>query len=397
VKRILFVDDEQAVLDGMRRMLRAEQHRWEMRFVTSGEAALRLCETTPVDVVVSDIRMPGMDGVTLLGHVKRLYPDAARLILSGYAEMELASRAVGVAYRVISKPCDGMALRAMIERMCVLQDALSTPQIRRVIGSIGTLPSHSKTCRELAQAVQDPATSLAQIAEIVGRDVAMSAKVLQLANAGFFGLAQSVTSLDQAVAYLGMNTISNLVLASESFQIFHPDGRIPAAFYDSIQKHAHAAALIAGSLPLDRKGREIAIMAALLHDIGTLALASRMPGQMSAILALMNDRGCMQYEAETELLGTTHAEVGAYLLGLWGIDHLIVEAIAHHHHPNRVGHDGLDCAAAVYLANLLAHEIDAHPGDLSGDELREIDRDHLEQLGIWREFPRFRADAVSRV
>jgi HD-like signal output (HDOD) protein len=225
--------------------------------------------------------------------------------------------------------------------------------------------------------------------------MAMSAKVLQLANCGFFGLAQSVTTLDRAVAHLGMNTIANLALASETFQAFKPDPRIPETFRESMQRRALDTAKVAGSLPIDRNIREHTLIAALLCDIGTLILASRMPDEFCRVLSVMRERGCEQFEAEEEVLGITHAEIGAYLLGLWGIANPAVEAIAHHHRPTRIAHEGLDCSAAVYLAELLVREIEAHPDDPLGEELSDPERAQMSALGLLDKFPEYKAAAID--
>jgi HD-like signal output (HDOD) protein len=341
------------------------------------------------------MRMPGMDGATLLGHIRDLYPSTARLILSGYAEVKLATRAVAVAYRVLSKPCNGPELQATIERVCTLQDIFCTPEIRRIIGTIGELPSLSRAYEALAQAVHDPAASVSDVANIIEQDIAMSAKVLQLVNSGFFGLAQKVTSLLSAVSFLGMDTIQNLALASDTFRVFVPDTRIPKTFCEATQESTRRVALIARTLPLSKTVRDVTVMAALLHNVGTLVLASKMPDEFCDVLSLTQERGCAQIEAEEQLLGISHAEIGAYLLGLWGINSLAVEAIAHHHHPTRIPHSGLDSSAALYVASLLAHEIDAHPNDPQGIELSESDRDCLQTLGALQQFPAFRARALE--
>ncbi len=395
MKRILFVDDESKILDGIRRMLHADRGRWEMQFVTGGEDALRACEAGSFDVVVSDMRMPGMDGATLLGHIRDRFPGTARIILSGYSEVALATRAVPVAHRFLTKPCNATQLQAAIERVCTLQDILCTPEIRRVVGTIGELPSLSTTYAALAQAVRDPDTSVRRVADIIEQDVAMAAKVLQLVNSAFFGLAQRVTSLQNAVTYLGMEAIKNLALASETFRIFVPDARIAQSVCESIQGHAHRTAAIAGVLPGDRKTREVTVVAALLHDIGRLVLACKMPDTFCAALALANERGCHHFEAEEELLGISHAEIGAYLLGLWGIPSLAVEAIAHHHRPTRIPHSGFDSSVAVYVADLLAHELDAHPQDAAGSEIGQADRACLETLGVWPQFGELRVLALQ--
>jgi HD-like signal output (HDOD) protein/CheY-like chemotaxis protein len=395
VKRILFVDDESSILDGIRRSLYADRGRWDMRFVVGGEAALHACETDSFDVVVSDMRMPGMDGATLLGHIRDRFPNTARMILSGFSDAALATRAVSVAHRFLAKPCVASELHAAIERVCAMQDLLSSPELRKIVGAVGELPSLSTTYTDLTRAVRDPNKSIGQVAEIIERDIAMSAKVLQLANSAFFGLARRVTSLHSAVSCLGMETIRNLALTSEVFRVFLPDSRIPQSICDSIQRHAMRTAAIAAALPVERGTRDITAVAALLHDIGSLFLASAMPEEFSAILSLASMRGCKSFEAEEELLGTSHAEIGAYLLGLWGIPGVAVEAIAHHHHPTRIPHATLDCTLAIYVADFLADELEDHPKGAKGFEIAESDRVCLELLGVLDKIPEFRELALQ--
>ena len=395
MKRILFVDDEKNILDGVRRMLHAARNRWEMEFVTSGDAALLASKERAFDVVVTDLRMPGMDGAELLGHIRDQFPGTARIILSGYSEAALAARAAPVAYRVLGKPCNAKELADTIERVCTLQDVLCTPALRQIIGTITELPSWSSAYAALSAALRNASTPIADVVEIVQQDVAMSAKILQLVNSGFFGLQQGATTLEQAVNYLGLDKLRTLALYSETFRVFVPDARIPDSFGRSAAQHSQRTAVIAGALPLAPELRERAFLAGLLHDVGKLVLASTMPDAFCAVLAKMSDQGTTQADAEEELLGISHAEIGAYLLGLWGIHDMVVEAIAHHHHPTRIHHAGLDCSGAVYVANLLAHELQIHPDDTQGAELGAADRKELEVLGVLQQFSSFRVRALE--
>ncbi len=317
MKRILFVDDEVRVLDALRRMLHADRTRWDMQFALGGEAALCLCEERSFDVVVSDMRMPGMDGVTLLSHIRDRFPNSARIVLSGYSEAALATRAASVAHRYLPKPSEASEIRSTIEQVCALQDLITAPEIRKIVGTVSQLPSLSSTYHCLTKAVADPNTSIDQVAIIIQQDIAMSAKVLQLANSAFFGLAHKVASLSSAVSYLGMETIKSLALVSEAFRVFVPNSCIPASFCDAVQRHASLTAAIAGRLPVEKSMRDTVAIAALLHDIGSLFLASVLPNEFSSIQSLARQRGCMPFQVEEELLGTSHAEIGAYLLGLW--------------------------------------------------------------------------------
>ncbi len=395
MKRILFVDDESNILDGIRRMLHADRKRWQIEFAVGGEIALQKCEANSFDVVVSDMRMPGMDGATLLGHIRDRFPNTVRIVLSGYAEGALTTRVINVAHRFLNKPCNATDLQTTIERVCTLQDLLCTPEIRRVIGSVGELPCLSSTYISLTQAVQDPDTSIEKVAGIIEQDLAMSAKILQLVNSAFFGLAQKVTSLQNAVVHLGMETIKNLALASETFRVFSADSSIPPSVYEDIQQHSHRTAAIACKLPVEAKDRDVTALAALLHDVGRLVLASKMPDQYHAIVSRTRERKCEPFEAEEELLQTSHAEIGAYLLGLWGIPNLVIEAIAHHHHPTRIPHSCFDSSVAIYVADLLANEPEAHTLDSTGPELQESDRACLETLGILPRLGEFRELATQ--
>jgi HD-like signal output (HDOD) protein len=394
LKRILFVDDENKILDGLKRMLHANRRDWDMQFAIGGEAALRACEAASFDVVVSDMRMPGMDGATLLGHIRDRFPGTARIILSGHSEITSVTRSVHVAHRFLAKPCNAVELRSTIRRVCTLQEVLCTPEIRKVVGTIGELPSLSRTYTALTEALSRPDTSISEVADIVAHDVAMSAKVLQLVNSAFFGLAQNATTVQSAASFLGMETIKNLALVSETFKVFVPDARVPPSVFEAIQGQAQRTAAIALVLPADPKTREVTVLAALLHDVGRIVLASKMPAEFCAVLELTRERGCEPFQAEEEILGTSHAEIGAYLLGLWGLPNLAVEAIAHHHHPDRIPHSGFDNSVALYLAGLLAYELDVHPQDEAGAELREFDRACLERLGLLSQFAEFRQTAI---
>jgi HD-like signal output (HDOD) protein len=390
VKRILFVDDESNILDGLRRMLHAERKRWDMEFALGGEAALQACQAHSFDVVVSDMRMPGMDGAALLSQIRESYPNTARVVLSGHSESEMTNRSLPVAHRFLAKPCNASDLQSTIEALCTLQDLLSTDEIRRVVGAIGELPSLSGSYACLMQAVNNPDSGIDDVAKILQRDMAMSAKVLQLVNSAFFGLARNETSLRNAASFLGMETIKNLALTSEVFRVFVPDPTIPMSVCESIQQHAQRTAAIVAKLPLDRKTRDVTVLSALLHDIGRLALASKMPDKFCAVLALAKERGIEDFEAEEEILGTSHAEVGSYLLGLWGIPNLAVEAIAHHHRPTRVPHTGFDTSAAVYVADLLDRELDTQPKNHNEFKLSDYDRDCLDHLGLLPVLSEFR-------
>ncbi len=170
MKRILFVDDEQQILDGMRNMLRKNRHVWEMVFVSSGEAALAEMAERPFDVIISDMRMPHMDGAALLAIVRERFPRTARFVLSGQADHEAVYRALQYTQQFLSKPCDPQELLNVVQRTCAFQDIVAHEDVRQAVGKLGQLPSASTLYLQLCEALDDPETPSQRIAEIVGQD-----------------------------------------------------------------------------------------------------------------------------------------------------------------------------------------------------------------------------------
>ena len=356
MKRILFVDDEVNILDGLQRMLRPQRSEWEMTFAAGAEAALAFMERTSFDVIVSDMRMPGMDGATLLNIVREKHPAVLRFILSGYTELQASLRAVPVAHQFLLKPCDPEALRSAIERATSLMEMLNSKMLTSLVGSMQDLPSMPRTYSELRRALANPEVSIDQIVEIVEQDVAISAKILQLVNSAFFGITRDVTQIKTAVSYLGINILQTLVLSAEVFRTFHPKKAIPGFSIEQFHLHSQFAARIAAAIPFKQEMPGAVVVSALLHDVGKLVIAERSPEHLSRALRGAQDENRPLYSVEEELIGVSHAEVGAYLLSLWGLPYPIVEAVAHHHHPERVPREKLDMITIVYSANLLAHQ-----------------------------------------
>ena len=393
MRRVLFVDDEPRILEGLRRMLRPQRNEWEMAFAPGGEAALALMEASPFDVIVSDMRMPGIDGAALLCRVRDQYPQVVRIVLSGHTEISTALRVVPLAHQFLAKPCDAEMLRVAIERACHLRALLSDDSIRRTVTALGDLPSLPRTYEALTQALADPDTSLQKVAKIIEQDVGISAKVLQLVNSAFFGIAHSMTNIQGAVSYLGINTLKNLVLSVEIFRAFKPKRDLPGFSLEELQHHAQLTAQIAGRLPVPKHLADIAVVAAMLHDVGKLILAWKLSDHFQKMLAEALEAHCPAFKMEERESGFSHAEIGAYLLGLWGLPYTVVEAVALHHGPNRVPHQNFDTISAVYVANLLAHELDESPRAGPAVYVLENYQEELTTLGVWEKIPEWRAMA----
>ena len=189
-----------------------------MEFLSSGAAALASLAKVPADVIVSDMRMPGMDGWQLLAEVKKHYPQTVRLVLSGHADPSSVMLAVGTAQLYLAKPCESGSLKAAIVQTQMLRQLLSSDRLALLVGEVGMLPSAPTAFQEILACLQNPAASLTDAAQIIGRDVAMTANIMKLVNSAFFGSRRPITTIDRAVAYLGMDTLGALVLGHSVFQ-----------------------------------------------------------------------------------------------------------------------------------------------------------------------------------
>jgi HD-like signal output (HDOD) protein/CheY-like chemotaxis protein len=385
------VDDEPKILEGMKRMLHRYRQEWGMTFASGGQEALELMQNAPFDVVVSDMRMPGMDGATLLGRVKARYPHTVRIVLSGHAELEATLRVVPIAHQFLCKPCEPGRLREIITRACNLHALMADATLQKTVGAIDTLPALPGVYTELVAVMAAPEACLDDVTAIVARDAGITAKILQLVNSSFFGVARSIDSLRDATSYLGLNMIRDLTLSMEVFRAFDGTRRPPGFSIEERQAHATLTGRIARKLLSDKSLAESAFLAAMLHDVGALILATASPEDYERSLSAATQRGQPVHTLEKELSGVSHAEVGAYLLDLWGLPYPIVEAVANHHHPSRVNHETFDVLGAVHVSDALSHELSASPSSTPP----ELDLDYLDALGVLQRLPEWREIAAA--
>ncbi|MEM9365608.1 MAG: response regulator [Planctomycetota bacterium] len=356
IPHVLFVDDEPHVLSGLRRMLRPQRSKWRMNFASTGKEALDVVESDPVDVIVSDMRMPGMDGSELLQRIADEHPSTVRLVLSGQSDHERVMRVIGPAHQFLSKPCESDVLINTIERVRSLCDQLGNESLRGVVARMECMPSLPGLYRALVSELQSDGVSLDRVAALIAEDMAMSAKVLQLVNSSFFGIPVPVACPKQAVAMLGLSLLRPLALMAGVFVEY--GGKASAYSLEDAVDHGLAVATlarrIAAEVGLPTREIDAAYIAGMMHDVGKTVLAINLPDVYQAILQDTQSESIPFWEAESQQLGTTHAEIGAHLLTLWGMPHGIVEAVAYHHSPSSAPHPQtrkLDALAMVHMAD----------------------------------------------
>ena len=391
--RILFVDDEEPVLNGLRTRLYRQNGRWTMMFVESGARAIAQLEREAFDVIVTDMRMPEMDGAELLQSVSERWPQTIRIVLSGYAESQQALRLVPIAHQYLSKPCDAQRLVSATDACLHLYALLPHPELRALVGRVRTLPAMPRVYSKLRIAISRDNVDVQEIAKLLAMDPVMAAKVLQMANSAFFRLARPTVNIDKAVSYLGVAVIRSLVTSPSVFAPWPDRGPSTLVNFEELQLHAHVAGAAAQALATPALLGDEALLAGLLHNIGYWILAHECPERLANAVETAVAERIPLYEAEARVLGASHAQIGAYLLGLWGLPQSIVEAVAHHHAPHSVPQSTFEPLAALAVANALLPTDDASAFGVALVRGLKVDSTFLSGLNA----PFDWAEAVQRV
>lgn len=388
-KRILFVDDEKNILQGLKRMLREMRRSWKMTFVEGGEEALAVLKEEMFDIIVTDMRMPGMDGLELLETVKAAYPHMSRVILSGHTDQMQVLKSTRIAHQFLAKPCDVEVLKACIVNLCDVQNLFGAKPLKKLIGNLSALPSLPSAYTAIMEEINSPNGSMKRVGKIIGQDLAMTTKILHLVNSAFFGLPRKITDPCDAAGLLGIDIIRSLVVAIGVFSQFNKEGMahfvLDELFAHCILTGSHAMK-IARAESLEREMVDSICMAGLLHDIGKLVFAQNFAVKYDDLLKTVEHGETELFEAERQVLGASHAEVGGYLLGLWGFSPKACNAVVFHHDPSRFGDVVF---GAVYAADLFAHQC---CNDLAKSAvLPEGDKAVLSRMGLLPQFESWQA------
>ncbi len=376
---ILFVDDDEMVLQGLRRSLGEYSDTWKTDFSSNPNDALDKLAKESFDAIVTDMHMPIMDGAQLLELVSKSNPDVMRFVLSGNVTEEQVMRSADLVHQMIPKPSDMEHIYAIVERSCRLRDMLTDPILLKLITGIKTLPSVPVLYNRLMNELESPNSSTQSVGRIISQDAAMTAKILQLVNSAFFGLSDNISSPQRAVIILGLNTVKALVLGIHIFSEYQDQKDLPVSI-DVLWKHSmlvsNLAFKIAKSLQMSSLVQENARVSGLLHDIGKLVLLKK----PDFFMQVRKDKnGMIDLESEYQILGTSHAEMGGYLLGMWGLPNAIVDAITFHHRPSVQISTEPDLLTVLHTANGLANMCRM---EMESDFETYLDMKYLDSVGV---------------
>lgn len=334
-----------------------------MDFAAGGRQAIELLLESNYDVLVTDMRMPEVDGVALLTEAIRVSPQTVRIILTTEADLDLTMRSVSLAHQYLVKPCDAHTMQATVEKALTLRRILDAPTLAGLIGRIKSLPSPPAIYYRLMHAVLAEGISASELGAIIAQDLGMTAKVLQLVNSPLFAPSRVISSPEQAVIYLGIDTVRALAITESVFCQFGPRN-YPGFSPEELRDHSFQVATLSRRIAKENRFAPPFVadiyLGALMHDIGKLVLGSNFPGEYREVVRCFGDSQAIR-DTEQRLFGATHAEVGAYLLWLWGVPASIAAIVAQHHpaEPDRI--DIAEPASIVHLADRIVRGGESAP------------------------------------
>lgn len=379
-KKILFVTDQPKALRGLRKVLAPLRSQWQMDFAQTDSDALTILADSSYDAVATDMQPVETQGYRLLDRVGKLYPSVVRIFLTGRFDSGRVLESLGAAHFFLSKPFEAEKFKLTLERAFFMRSLLADRSLIELISRIDTLPSVPSLYHEVVFEAQLPNGSLAKVADIISKDVSMSAKLLQVVNSALFGFPGQVSSILRAVSLLGIENIKALILSLKIFTCCHPKN-IPGYSLSGLWGHSLAVAMAARTMVtqqgLPQSSIDEAFMAGMLHDVGKIVLINKLPGECLKISELVNASGCKLYVAENEILGADHAQLGAYLMTIWGLSQATVEAIAYHHCPGKSSNRSFGPLTAVHLADALEHSATGQGAD------KGLDVEYLKNIGIY--------------
>ena len=361
MKRILIVDDEIQILKSLSRIFFETDY--EILTAESGEAALRLLENSEVNLVISDMRMPLMDGYELLSRIKESYPNIIRIILSGYTEETSVFKAVlhNIAKYYILKPWSNEDLLLHVRQIFETEDLLKSKDLLLLINNIETFPTIETSYQKILEMI-DRDEEIRSISAEIEKDFAISSKLLQIANSAFYGIQTG--SVKHATVYLGLQNLKSLIYSTAIINSFDSA---------SIRNHSSVASLWQHALLtnkllhyiyevyLGKKLPEAASSSGLLHNIGSLILILNYPGKYIPIITSTEEESPGLTKMEQDAFQVTHQEIGGYLVTWWGLPFPIVESALFHHRPLDPCVMNKEIVACVHLAQHYAYQLMKSP------------------------------------
>jgi putative nucleotidyltransferase with HDIG domain len=374
--RILFVDDEPLMREFYMMVGSLLGPEYEVFTAAGGKEGLEFLAKTPVDIVVSDLVMPEMNGHEFMTEVAREHPESMRIVISAHEDQLTVAQCLMFGHRYFNKPFDIKNLASVLKRICHLKHQVGSEKLKRVVSGLGALPTPPRIYLRLTEALRSDFTSMDEVGRIVQEDPGLTLKLLQISNSAYFGLSRRIVTPMEAVQTVGLEILRGLVLCLHAFK-FYQTKPFKSVSTSELWEHsfrtAHAARCLAKFEQLNGPQCEETFVSGLLHDIGKLVMAANADTDYQTVVKRSRHEGIPANDIELEIFGATHAQVGAYLLGLWGLPEPVVNTVEMHHSLNTVADKGFTPVTAIHVAQCL---------EPSPSRISRLDTAYLKRIGV---------------
>lgn len=352
---ILFVTTDEKLMSELIRNIVPIQDDYSIFFADNGERCLQILANNKIDFVFSSANIIMPTGANILNEIKRLFPEVIRFALVPNLDNQTVAQISQYVHQLVPPPYTKETIVERIQRTLHIQKILNNEKVVNLVKNTTTLPSLPEIYIQIEQETAKPDFSLIKIANLISKDPNLTAKILQIVNSAYFGLQKEITNINFALSYLGVNVIKSLIFYIHLFSHF----KITSENRKHLEKFwQHSLVVASNSYHLANKYLQekyeidSSYTAGVLHDVGKFILLNTYTYPQNIIL-LAEQKAIDNLEAELEIYECTHAEIGAYLLGLWGFPLHIVEAVAYHHQPSLLNKSKLNLATIIHLADFL--------------------------------------------
>jgi putative nucleotidyltransferase with HDIG domain len=357
---VLFVDDEPLMRELYTNLSKVLGPDFQIRTVSGGTEALEVLAADPVDIIVSDLSMPQMAGGEFLTTVERLYPETMRVVISGVSDELAVARCLMYGHRYFQKPLQLKEIADLVRRISRHGKVLRSERVKKIVGRSDVLPTPPETYLRLTELLQDGNSPLDEVARIIESDPGLTARLLQVVNSVAFGYGGKLSTVEEAVQIAGVEVVRSLMLALQARHFAEnrlKNKQLLKTFWQHSIDTGARCRLLARAERLNISEQETCFTAGLLHDIGKLVLAASEEKIYADLIASAFKDGVPVFERELDVYGATHADIGAYLLGLWGLPDTVIHPVERHHNLGVDLGKGFTPVLCVHLAQNLVPSV----------------------------------------
>ncbi|MBI1840093.1 MAG: HDOD domain-containing protein [Verrucomicrobia bacterium] len=392
-RRLLLVGDGPRGLQTLKTLASGLGPTWEVVGAAGLVEAQCAMGQGTTDAVVTELRVGGASGLQFLNQITELHPKTQRFLLADLSDKQAVTKCVGTSHHYLATPCDPETLRAALDRAFSLDVWLMNDRVKKFTSQMQKLPSIPSLYFQVVKELQSPTASLETIGNLIAKDLVMTAKLLQLINSAVFGLRRQIASPTEAVLCLGAETTKSVLLLAHTFSYFD---KIKSSSFsvERLWEHALSTGTMARQIAAQSGASldtvEESFTAGLLHDIGKLVIACNLTTEYIKVIQSAHQEKKPLWVMEESAFSLTHAEVGACVLGIWGLPVTIVEGVALHHYPSRFLSKTFSPLTAVHIANAWDQE-QKGKGKVEARMLPEVDMNYIRELELADRLTEFRA------